>query len=197
MVKIANEPSSLGLRRGTVQLHTSDPAWAEAFRTEATKLEQRVANAELPPLIFEHIGSTAVSGLDAKPILDLMAGHQSGTDPRVYFPTLQTAGYEHRGAQGVPDREFFVRGPECHRTHHLNLVPFEGAFWRDHLIFRDRLRDDPAVRAAYAVLKQQLAEAHPDDREAYTAGKARFVFLIISEGFASRVTVGQSQYRTR
>ena len=82
----------------------------------------------------------------------------------------------------VPERELFVRGPEHHRTHHLNLVPFEGAFWRDHLLFRDRLHDEPEVRVAYGALKRQLAAAHPDDRGAYTAGKARFVTYIINGG---------------
>ncbi len=177
--------SSIGLRRGIVRLRPFDPEWAEAFRAEAAALEQQVADAQLPPLLFEHIGSTAVPGLEAKPIIDLLVGHPPGVEPRVYFPALQGVGYEPRGPQGVPEREFFVRGPEHHRTHHLNLVPFDGAFWRDHVMFRDRLRNEPAVRAAYAALKRQLAATFPDDREAYTAGKAEFVSYIIRGGFVS------------
>jgi len=180
MPDMTNEPSSIGLRRGTVQLRAYDPAWAEAFRDEAARLAQQVADAELPPLLFEHIGSTAVPGLEAKPIIDVIAGHEPGIEPSAYFLILEAAGYELRGPQGVPEREFFVRGPEHHRTHYLDLVPFEGAFWRDHLIFRDRLRDDHAVRVAYAALKRQLAAAHADDRGAYTAGKARFVSYIVT-----------------
>lgn len=176
---LANEPSSIGLRRGVVELRASDPAWADAFHAEAEWLARHVADAELPPLLFEHIGSTAVPGLEAKPIIDLMAGHQPDIEPRRYFLALQAAGYEPRGPQGLPEREFFVRGPEHHRTHHLNLVPFDGAFWQEHLKFRDRLRNEPAVRAAYAKLKQQLAAAHPNDREAYTDGKAGFVLSIV------------------
>ena len=179
---MTNEPSFIGLRRGAVELHPSNPAWAEAFRAEAARLALHVTDAGLPPLSFEHIGSTAVPGLEAKPIIDLMAGHQPGTEPRAYFVTLQAAGYEPRGPQGVPDRELFVCGPECHRTHHLNLVALDGVFWREHLMFRDRLRNEPEVRAAYAALKRQLAAAHPDDRGAYTAGKARFVSDIIHGG---------------
>ena len=118
---MTNEPSSIRLRRGTVQLQASDPAWAEAFRAEAAWLAQQVADAELPPLLFEHVGSTAVPGLEAKPIIDLMAGHQPGIEPRAYFLTLQAAGYEPRGPQGVPERKLFVRGHEHNRTHHLNL----------------------------------------------------------------------------
>lgn len=176
---MTNERSSIGLRRGTVQLRAYDPAWAGAFRAEAEQLAQQIADADLPPLLFEHIGSTAVPGLEAKPIIDLLAGYQPCIEPRAYFRTLQAAGYEGRGPQGVPEREFFVRGPEHHRTHHLNLVTINGTFWREHVIFRDRLRDEPAVRTAYAALKRQLAATHPGDRGAYTAGKARFVLNII------------------
>ena len=177
-----NKPSSIGLGRGVVRLHTSDPAWADAFLAETARLAQQVADAELPPLLFEHIGSTAVPGLDAKPIIDLMAGHQPGIEPHAYFPTLENAGYESRGPQGIPEREFFVRGTESVRTHHLNLVPFGRTFWRDHLMFRDRLREEPEVRTAYAALKRQLAVAHPEDREAYTDGKADFILHIIHGG---------------
>ena len=185
---MTNEPSPIGLRRGIVKLYASDPAWAKTFRSEATWLEQHIVDAELPPLLFEHIGSTAVPELEAKPIIDLMAGYQPGVDPRPYFVTLQAAGYESRGPQGVPEREFFVRGPGHRRTHHLNLVPFDGAFWRDHLRFRDRLRNEPAVRSAYAELKRQLAAAYPDDREAYTTGKARFVSNVIQGGLSSPIS---------
>ena len=158
-----------------MRLLASDPAWPRAFGAEAARLTRDVAAAGLPSLTFEHIGSTAVPGLDAKPIIDLVAGYASDTDARRYFPILAAAGYEHRGPQGVPDRELFVLGPESHRTHHLNLVAFGGHFWRDHLAFRDRLRRDTELRAEYAALKRRLAAAHPDDRRAYTAGKAAFV----------------------
>ena len=96
-----NEPSSIGLRRGIVQLRAYDPAWAEAFCHEAARLAQRVADAGLPPLLFEHIGSTAVPGLEAKPIIDLIAGHQRGIERRAYVLTLEAAGYELRGPQGL------------------------------------------------------------------------------------------------
>ena len=179
---MANELSSIGLRRGTVELHSPDPQWVEGFCAEVALLARQIADASLPPLSFEHIGSTAVPGLEAKPIIDLMAGHQPGLEPRVYLLTLQAAGYEPRGPQGVPEREFFVRGPERCRTHHLNLVAVNSTFWREHLMFRDRLRNEPEVRAAYMELKRQLAAAHPNDRGAYTAGKAHFVSYIINGG---------------
>jgi GrpB-like predicted nucleotidyltransferase (UPF0157 family) len=166
---------SIGLRRGTVRLLASDPAWPRAFRDETGRLARDIDAAGLPPLTFEHIGSTAVPGLDAKPIIDFLAGYVGDVGARGYQAILIAAGYAHRGPQGVPDRELFVLGPESRRTHHLSLVAYDGAFWRDHIAFRDRLRGDASLREEYATLKRRLAAAHPDDRAAYTSGKAAFV----------------------
>src|SRR5215218_3760047 len=101
----AVDESSIGLPRGIVRLHPPDPAWPNAFRVEATRLERQITAAGLPPLSFEHIGSTAVPDLDAKPIIDLMAGHELSAEPVRYFAPLIAAGYEHRGPQGIPNRE--------------------------------------------------------------------------------------------
>ena len=178
--------SPVGLPRGIVRLAASDPSWPDLFRAEANRLAAGIATAGLAPLRFEHIGSTAVPGLVAKPIIDLVAGYASGADPERYVATLQGAGYEHRGPQGIPGRELFVLGPDARRTHHLNLVPLDGWFWRDHLAFRDRLRQEPDVRAAYAALKRELAASYASDRPGYTAGKAVFIDQITKGGRACR-----------
>ena len=172
---MTDDHSTIGLQRGTVRLVSADASWPEAFTLEATRLQRQIAGAGLSALLFEHIGSTAVPGLPAKPIIDFMAGYQAGINPESYFTVLQRAGYAHRGPQGVADRELFVLGPETRRTHHLNLVASGGPFWRDHIVFRDRLREEPDLRAAYAALKLRLAARHSANRSAYTAGKADFV----------------------
>jgi GrpB-like predicted nucleotidyltransferase (UPF0157 family) len=181
VVAVAADEPSIGLPRGIVRLLASDPSWPTAFRAEAARMERAIAAAGLPPLAFEHVGSTAVPGLDAKPIIDLLAGYERGADPRSYFAILTALGYQHRGPQGIPDRELFVLGSESLRTHHLDLVALDGRFWRDHVAFRDRLRDDVEIRDAYAALKRRLAMTYPNDRPTYTAGKAAFI-----NGFESR-----------
>ena len=178
---MTHDNSRLGLQRGTVRVVDSDPTWPDAFQAEAQRLSAAVIAAGLAALAFEHIGSTAVPGLVAKPIIDLMAGYGPDSDPRTYFDILRAAGYEYRGPQGVPERELFVLGPEARRTHHLNLVYAHGEFWRDHLYFRDRLRNETELRAAYAELKQRLAAAHAMDRGQYTSRKTAFVQRAISE----------------
>ena len=178
---MTHDTSRLGLQRGTVRIVESDPTWPDAFRAEVQRLSAAVSAAGLSALAFEHVGSTAVPGLVAKPIIDLMAGHDHDVDPYAYFDVLRQEGYEHRGPQDVPERvALFVLGPESRRTHHLNLVRAGGAFWRDHLVFRDRLRNEPEVRAAYAELKHRLAAVHAMDRRQYTASKAAFVQHVVS-----------------
>jgi GrpB-like predicted nucleotidyltransferase (UPF0157 family) len=129
----------------------------------------------LAPLRFEHVGSTAIPGLVAKPILDILAGASSGVAWQPYLELFARLGYESRGPQGVAERELLVLGPESARIHHLNLVVAGGVFWRDHLTFRDRLLANPPLAEAYVALKLDLALRHADNREAYTAGKLSFV----------------------
>jgi GrpB-like predicted nucleotidyltransferase (UPF0157 family) len=162
-----------------VRLVAYDASWPAAFRAEVDRIASRVRAAGLPPLVFEHIGSTAIAGLVAKPILDFMAGHAAGADVPAYVALLAEAGYDPRGPQGVPDRELLVLGDEASRTHHLNLVPAGGAFWHDHLSFRDQLRNDPGLAEAYSTLKRNLASRYTMDRAAYTAGKEAFVRQVV------------------
>lgn len=171
---------SLGLASGTVRLVMHDPAWATLFVAEAERL--RAALGPELPLALEHMGSTAVPGLVAKPILDLLGGYPAGAAVEPYIQALVRAGYVHRGEQGIAGREFFRRGEP--RAYHLHLTARSGAFWREHLAFRDALRSRPAVREAYAALKLELARRHPRDREAYIEGKGAFVRRVVSEALA-------------
>ena len=161
---------SLGLESGIVRLVEYDPGWPELFRREA----ERIAAAIAPLAVrLEHGGSTAVPGLVAKPVLDILGGYAASADLVPLIAALGRAGYLHRGEQGIPGREFFRRGEP--RAYHLHLTAVGSGFWRDHLEFRELLRADPGVRAAYAALKRDLAGRYPRDREAYIEGKGPFV----------------------
>src|SRR5690349_23314639 len=111
----------LGLESKTVRVVPYDARWPAIFRTEAARLEKAIADAQLPALVFEHIGSTAVPGLAAKPILDIAAGRPGNSLVGPYVTALETAGYLYRGESGLPGRDFFRRGEL--RSHHLHLVP--------------------------------------------------------------------------
>ena len=167
---------TLGLESGVVRLVPYDPAWPGLFVAEADRLQKSFASAGLVVLL-EHTGSTAIPGLPAKPVLDILAGYPAGASVADYIDALARADYVHRGEQGIPGREFFRRGNP--RSYHLHLAAVDSAFWRDHLTFRNRLRADKSLRDAYAALKHDLAARFPRDREAYIEGKQPFVKEIL------------------
>ena len=169
---------SLGLESGVVRVVDYDPAWPGLFDAEAAGIADAVARRGLPPLLLEHIGSTAIPGLRAKPILDVLAAHRDDIPAAVYVDVMIAVGYIHRGDRGLPGREFFRRGDP--RSHHVHLTAVGGTHCRDYLAFRDALRRSPALAAEYAALKSALAARHPRDRERYIEGKTAFVRRILA-----------------
>jgi GrpB-like predicted nucleotidyltransferase (UPF0157 family) len=161
-----------------VSLHPPDLAWFTAFELERTRLQ-----ALLPGVFVqvEHIGSTAVPGLAAKPVVDIMAGVESLTDVDATIATLCQNGYTTSKEFNalLTDRKWLMRWKDGHRTHHLHIVVFGGAPWDNRLAFRDALRRDPDLVRHYAALKIALVTQHPGDREAYTDAKADFVLAVI------------------
>jgi GrpB-like predicted nucleotidyltransferase (UPF0157 family) len=159
-----------------IQIVPADPRWPALFAAERDAITEALAPwlAGMP----EHIGSTAVPGLAAKPVIDIMAPVVSLAASRDAIAAAAPLHYAYAPYQAETMHWFCKPGPQ-HRTHHLHLVPIDSPLWRDRLAFRDALRHDPALREAYAALKQRLALAHRDDREAYTAAKGPFVAQVL------------------
>ncbi|EMA01492.1 GrpB family protein [Haloferax denitrificans] len=175
------EPSpSLGLARGTVELVAHDPRWREAYEREVERLRPRLCATAENGVRFEHVGSTAVPGLAAKPIVDLLVLVSDRDDAGDIARTLGAAGYEER-PDDVPDRRFFVRGPPDRRTHYLSLTEVGSDCHREQVAFRDALRADDDLAAEYERRKRRLAEAHPDERSQYTAAKSSFVESVLGD----------------
>jgi GrpB-like predicted nucleotidyltransferase (UPF0157 family) len=162
-----------------VELVPYDPLWPREFEAEAARIER--ACDELP-LRLEHIGSTAIPGLSAKPIIDMLAGVPPRADRAPYIAALRGIGYEHRGNNGIRGRDYFVRGTP--RSHHVHLASWSSALWRESLAFRDRLRANPALAREYDALKRQLALTFADDRRAYTEAKGPFIRAVVREAAA-------------
>ena len=175
-------PEPLGLESKAVRVVPYDDRWPSLFQAEAGRIAAALARFGVPPLAIEHVGSTAVPGLAAKPILDVAAGRPSGITPAAYIEVFESLDYVYRGDGGLPGREFFRRG--VLRSHHVHLVEHAGAHWNRYIRFRDTLRADPSLRDAYADLKHSLAMRFPRDREAYIAGKSEFVERVLSRGGA-------------
>ena len=150
-----------------------DPSWPELFRREA---ELIYAVLEGVGIRIEHMGSTAVPGLQAKPVIDIMIGVSSIEQADSCVPFIEGTGYLYRPEHedSMPERRYFERsGSEI--DYHVHMVVFESKFWKEHIFFRDYLRENPEAAEQYADLKEELAEKFRDNREAYTNGKAEFI----------------------
>ena len=160
-----------------IELVPYDPDWPAKFASERTVLA-----SVLSPWLsgeIEHVGSTAVSRMLAKPVIDIMAPVESLSGSRDAIQAVASAGYRY-----APYRanvmHWFCKPSPAHRTHHLHLVPKASLLWRQRLAFRDALRGDPALAREYAALKRELAEQFRFDREAYTDAKGPFVARVVA-----------------
>jgi GrpB-like predicted nucleotidyltransferase (UPF0157 family) len=153
-----------------------DPNWPGLFQS----LRKRIADAlgDMAAAI-EHVGSTAVPDLAAKPIIDIDVLLASETMLPAAIGSLANLGYVHRGNQGIPEREAFC-APANDPPHHLYVCPPSSAEFRRHVAFRDYLRAHPKEAKIYGDLKIALAERFREDRPAYNTAKGEFVAELTS-----------------
>jgi GrpB-like predicted nucleotidyltransferase (UPF0157 family) len=164
-----------------VAVHAPDAAWQVAGAREIRLLEVSLREWLVAPV--EHVGSTAVPELPAKPILDLQAAVADLDCAPEVAAVLAPDGWHYVPPQldEHPWRRFFVKVENDHRIAHLHLLLPDHPRWQQQLTFRDELRADPALAARYAELKRTLAARHSGDREAYTDGKADFVAAVLGD----------------
>jgi GrpB-like predicted nucleotidyltransferase (UPF0157 family) len=147
-----------------------DPRWSEMFEEEKARLLDALRDLDVQ---VEHVGSTAVPGLAAKPIIDILIVVPNAPEAiRAITPLVQLE-YDCRGELGIPGRIYFRKGMP--RTHQIHLYPRDHPEIERHRLFRDYLRTHPEAAQAYAELKRALAEKFRDDREAYTEAKTDFI----------------------
>jgi GrpB-like predicted nucleotidyltransferase (UPF0157 family) len=155
--------------------HSAD--WAALFATEA-----KVLRAALEPWLaaeVEHVGSTAVIGLSAKPVIDIMAPVRDLDSSRHAIAAAESVGYCYYPYK--PDEmHWFCKPSPAARTHHLLLIPWRSPLWNERLAFRDALRENSALAKQYETLKLELAARYPNDREAYTQAKGPFIASVLS-----------------
>jgi GrpB-like predicted nucleotidyltransferase (UPF0157 family) len=160
----------------SIRIDPYDPKWPDLFEAERALLA-RVLEAWLAGPI-EHVGSTAVPGLCAKPVIDIMAAVESLDASRPALVRLAEIGYCYAPYRTEVMHWLCKPSPEL-RTHHLHLVPYRGALWADRIAFRERLREDPGLADEYGRLKRELAETYGTDRESYTEAKGPFVERVL------------------
>jgi GrpB-like predicted nucleotidyltransferase (UPF0157 family) len=162
----------IGLARGTVVVVPHDPQWVTRFNEEKAKLQQAFGNKIIA---IEHIGSTSVPSLAAKPLIDMMAVIPQLSDYANYVGRLRQLGYEFMPDRVFGDRVFLPKGPPNNRTYHLSLVEKDSSQWNDAIKFRDYLRTHESERVKYQELKIRLAGLYANNRRAYTDAKNEFI----------------------
>lgn len=168
-----------------VEIVDYDPRWPALFDQEARRLRSVLD----PSLVIglEHFGSTAIAGLSAKPIIDILIAVRSLAEVEDSFVVaLQTLDYVFWADNPKKDRMFFVKGMPPfgpRRTHHVHVTEPHGEMWH-RLAFRDYLRVHPEEAAAYARLKRRLAAEYRTDREAYTEAKSAYVETVMRKATA-------------
>ncbi|WP_245864448.1 GrpB family protein [Paenibacillus donghaensis] len=179
-------------RTQAIEVVPYNPEWAHEFTRIKEYLLPYVDDLILA---VEHVGSTSVPGLDAKPIIDLDLVMASYDVLPEIIERLAKIGYVHEGNQGIEGREAFKRIQEDEfMKYHLFVCPQDGKGFVEHLALRDYLCSHEADRQAYAELKNRLAGQHRNDRDAYGAGKTAFIQAILEKARAGADT---SWYRRK
>jgi GrpB-like predicted nucleotidyltransferase (UPF0157 family) len=165
----------LGLENNVVRLSEYSPLWADLYQEEEKRITAAVGRLIIG---LEHIGSTAIPGIKAKPILDMLAGVAQLEDAFLCKASLENIGYDYIARAGIANDYVFGKG--LPRTHYLHVVEHGGAKWINHLCFRDRLRNDPELAQAYQKLKEELSRKFSDSHAKYHDAKAKFINEVVS-----------------
>lgn len=158
-----------------------NPLWPKIFSQEKTLLLSVLRDSGI---VIEHIGSTAIPGLAAKPIIDMMIGIKDLETTKAYIPLLETISYEYVPTleKDFPQRRYLHKGPNLPNKHfHLHIVEINSSFWQKQLFFRDYLRKHPDVADQYQQLKEQLAKQFENDIYNYCEAKGTFIQQILAE----------------
>jgi len=169
----------IGLLTGIVAVHPYTPEWERLFGEEKARLLACIGDYVLD---IQHIGSTSVPGLAAKPIIDIGIAVASFEEATRGIPPLEQIDYTYRGEEGIPRRHLFIKGEP--RTHNLHMNEIHSADWQNTIAFRDYLRQHPDSAQAYAALKTRLAQQFPDDLQGYLMGKADFIKQVLELAYS-------------
>jgi len=166
-----------------VQVVDYDPDWPRIFWQLKNQIWPSVRDVALA---IEHVGSTSIPGMAAKPVIDVDVVIASPTDLPLLMLRLGILGYKHRGNLGIEDREAFV-APEHQPAHHLYVCVQNSLALQNHIAVRDYLRTHASEAKVYSTLKKRLAEQHPNEREPYVQGKTNFLLSILEQcGFSAK-----------
>ena len=163
-----------------VSIVNYNPNWKTNFESEYQLL---TASIEEDEVFIEHIGSTSIEGMGAKPIIDMMMGLKNFETSRQHVTAIKAIGYEHvtKHDHLIPNRRYFTKKKDGIKTHHLHVVEYQSEIWNRHLEFRDYLRSNPDARSEYYDLKLNLAKRNWNSGSEYADAKSEFIQAILQK----------------
>jgi GrpB-like predicted nucleotidyltransferase (UPF0157 family) len=167
------ESAMLGLKHNVNMLVDYDPSWEIEFAAERDQIAAALGKTAKD---IQHYGSTAVVGMRAKPIIDILVGVRPLSDWELCLEPLIKLGYDYAEHAGVPGHYIFGKGRDStERTHLVHVVEFKGESWRSNLALRDALRRDASLRQAYVAVKEAAISEAPVGRARYNDLKRDFM----------------------
>jgi len=167
---------SIGLKRGTVVLSDYSVKWPVEYEKEKSALLE-IAGSCIERI--EHIGSTSIPGLKAKPVIDIGIEVNSKEDLNRLVCLLPTEAYEYFGERDIKGDYFFAKGSESSRTHYIHASLSGSTRLSDYVKFRDVLRLNENLRTEYSELKEELSMKYQSDRKVYTKLKGELISKVI------------------
>lgn len=161
----------LGLQKSIVKLSPHQAAWAALYEVEKQLFLDTFGDVILG---IEHVGSTAILNIPAKPVIDMQVGVASLDVALAMKEKFKTISYEHRPNQNRPE-ELYVKGTPYKHTHYVHVVVYDEQQWREVIKFRDCMRNDADLAQEYATLKRELPKKYADNRRLYTDSKDEFI----------------------
>jgi GrpB-like predicted nucleotidyltransferase (UPF0157 family) len=166
------------MSKPTVKLSQYNQEWIKIFEFDKNRIIDAIGT-EISAV--EHIGSTSITGLPAKPIIDIMVGIDDLDRTEILIEPLSKIDFEYVPKPELTNRRFFRKGLWGKGTCHLHVCEFQSTEWNEKLLFRDYLRNHPQAVEEYTQLKKELAVKFKFDRPAYTANKEPFIRNIIEK----------------
>ena len=162
---------SIGLLRGTVMVERHNPEWEIIAKDTIEKLKSVLQDVAID---IEHVGSTSIKDIVAKPIIDIVIGVNAFEDILKMNNTLEEHGFIFRG-QDHPDQYLYICGKDDFITHHIHVTRYDSETWNNYIDLRDYLNAHPDEAKKYSLLKEELAKKFANDRKTYTSKKSDFI----------------------
>jgi GrpB-like predicted nucleotidyltransferase (UPF0157 family) len=166
----------IGLPADILQFLPYNPEWKILFEEEKQQLQSTIGNDIVD---IQHIGSTSIPGIIAKPILDIGIAVNNFEEAAICIKPLEKMGYTYKGESGIPRRHWFAKGEPT--THHVHILEIHSQNWKNNLIFRDYLKRNLEIAKQYAELKMQLLKQFNADRDAYQEAKKPFIEQVLKQ----------------